>query len=71
MYGFDQTHLYCYNFLIVKDKWRDSNMSKAEAKTIRLLLNDGDLDGIIRMQDSKWNVSVMRLAIFIEIQLIR
>ena len=29
-------------------------MSKAEAKTIRLL-NDGDLDGIIRMQDSKWN----------------
>ena len=34
-------------------------MSKAEAKTIRLLLNDGDLDGIIRMQDSKWNAGAL------------
>lgn len=34
-------------------------MSKAEAKTIRLLLNDGSLDGIIRMQDSKWNAGAL------------
>lgn len=30
-------------------------MSKAKAKTIKLLLDDGTLNGVITMEDSGWN----------------
>lgn len=37
-------------------------MADAKAKTINLLLYEGDLDGVISIEDSSWNLGELYLA---------